>query len=336
MLFNKLLIAEIGSVHDGSFGNALKLIDLAKEVGANAVKFQTHIADEETTRDAPNPAYFNSESRFDYFVRTAFEKEQWRSLKAHADEQNLLFMSSAFSIPALQMLEELEVVCHKIPSGEVTNKPLIEAFADTQKPILLSSGMSNWKELDMATKILARNQELCVLQCSSQYPCTNANVGLNIIGDLKDRYGADIIAGFSDHTLGLAAPIGAAALGAQVIEKHLTFSNKMYGSDAKHSMEPAEFKQLSKELRNIWEIYENPLDKDDNKKYLEMKKIFEKSIVAKRHLAQGHIITKDDLSFKKPGNGISAAEYQTLIGGKLRKDLNADKQFKLEDIDFEN
>jgi N-acetylneuraminate synthase len=146
------IIAEIGSVHDGSFGNAKKLIELAKACGADAVKFQTHIAEAETLKDAPNPPYFQDESRYDYFVRTGFSLEQWNALKVHADKIGIEFMSSPFSIEAVELLERVGMKRYKIPSGEVTNTPLLEAVVATGKSVFLSSGMSSWKELDRAVE----------------------------------------------------------------------------------------------------------------------------------------------------------------------------------------
>ena len=216
-----MLIAEIGSVHDGSFGNACKLIELAGVCGADAVKFQTHIADAETLINAPSPNYFKSESRFDYFKRTSFNKDQWIELKKLSESCGLIFLSSPFSIEAAELLESLNVKVYKIPSGEITNIPLLEKIASFKKPVFLSSGMSNWKELDIAFSIFNDHCELTIMQCSSMYPCPPENIGLNVLQELQQRYGCPV--GFSDHSLGFAAPIAAAALGATVIEKHFTF-----------------------------------------------------------------------------------------------------------------
>lgn len=329
-MFNHLIIAEIGSVHDGSFGNALKLIDLANSLGANAVKFQTHIAEEETTDYAPNPDYFNSEDRFSYFKRTSFSFDEWQTLKTHAEDKNMIFISSAFSLKALEMLENLGVSMHKVPSGEVTNIPLLEAMSETKKPVLLSSGMSSWKELDQAVGILKGKVPLCVMQCSSQYPCENQNVGLNIINEMMHRYQVPI--GFSDHTVGYAAPIAAAALGAICVEKHLTFSRYMYGSDAVNATEPNEFRGLVKSLNDVWDMCKNPVNKDDTLLYTNMKGTFEKSIVAAHFLQKGQIIRRKDISFKKPGNGLSTSFIDKLIGKKINVDLEYDQQILLEHL----
>ena len=310
-----LLIAEIGSVHDGSFGNAQKLIELATECGATAVKFQTHIAEAETLANAPSPRYFQTESRIEYFHRTSFSLEQWKQLKAKADDCNIFFLSSPFSLEAVDLLEEIEIEMYKIPSGEVTNIPMLEKIANLRKPVLLSSGMSNWDELDQAVQIFQEKCELTVMQCSSTYPCLPEQVGLNLLQEMQERYHCHI--GFSDHTLGCAAPIAAVALGATVIEKHFTFSKRMYGSDALHSMEPNEFQNLANALQEVWQMKQAPVDKNQLTPYVEMKEIFQKSIVGVADLAKGTVIGIEQMAFKKPGTGIPAADYKKYLGCTL-------------------
>lgn len=329
----KLLIAEIGSVHDGSFGNACKLIDLAYKCGVNVVKFQTHISDKETLKSAPSPSYFHSESRFNYFNRTAFTLDQWLSLKKHADELGISFLSSPFSIEAIDLLEKVGVEFYKIPSGEVNNYPLIEYLAGIGKPVILSSGMSAWAELDLAVEILLNKVDLTVMQCTSAYPCPPERVGLNIFGEMRARYGNEINLGFSDHTSGVAAGIAASALGVDVIEKHLTFSKSMYGSDALNALEPSEFKLYCDAIKEVWVMNQSIVDKNDLSMLTDMKKIFEKSIVASRNIPSGASLTIRDLGYKKPGNGIPAGSYKNLIGRKLRRDVLPDHQFSWEDLE---
>lgn len=325
-MFDGLIIAEIGSVHDGSFGNAMNLVEVAAKAGANAIKFQTHIAEYETTNYAPNPSYFSSEDRFDYFNRTSFNKEQWKKLKKHCEDLDVTFLSSAFSIEALQLLEEIDVKMHKVPSGEVTNLPLIEALANLGKPVLLSSGMSTWDELDAACNILKDRTNFCVMQCSSLYPCPPEKIGLNIIPEMFHRYGCPV--GFSDHSLGSTAAIGAALAGAVCIEKHITFSKLMYGSDAKNSMEPEEFSSFANSVREAWVMASSSVDKNDVSIYQDMKKTFQKSIVASKNLKAGVKIDADSLAFKKPGTGMQPNQAQSLIGKTLKEDVAADQQFK--------
>jgi N,N'-diacetyllegionaminate synthase len=323
-----MLIAEIGSVHDGSFGNAQKLIELASACGADAVKFQTHIAEAESLLDAPSPEYFKDEPRVDYFKRTAFSVDQWFKLKQLAESCGLVFLSSPFSIEAADFLEALDMAVYKIPSGEITNIPLLEKVASFKKPVLLSSGMSDWRELDTAVSVFRDHCDLTVMQCSSVYPCPPESIGLNVLHEIQQRYACAV--GFSDHSLGLAAPIAAAALGASVIEKHFTFSKFMYGSDAKHSMEPYEFKLLAFALKDVWRMLKSPVNKNDSSNYRNMKEVFQKSIVSAVPLKAGTYIKKEHLSFKKPGTGIPASEYSELIGKKIKLDCGVNVLMKKE------
>jgi N-acetylneuraminate synthase len=324
------LIAEIGSVHDGSFGNACKLIEAAAACGADTVKFQTHIAEAETLADAPSPPYFTGEPRLAYFRRTGFTRDQWKALKAQCEKAGVTFLSSPFSLEAVDLLEEIGGGAYKIPSGEVTNLPLLERIAATRKPVLLSSGMSNWTELDAAVAALRRGGPLTVMQCTSAYPCPPERVGLNVLGEMRARYGLPV--GFSDHTNGPAAALAAAALGAVAVEKHFTFSRLMYGSDAANSMEPEDFKRLAVSLREVWAMVARPVDKDDLAPYRDMKSIFEKSIVAARPIAAGKTIERADIAFKKPGDGISAARYAELVGRRLRRAVAADHKLGWDDL----
>ncbi|MDB5405532.1 MAG: N-acetylneuraminate synthase [Rhodospirillales bacterium] len=317
-----MLIAEIGSVHDGSYGNAVKLIEAAAACGADAVKFQTHIAEAETLADAPSPPYFKGEPRLAYFRRTGFTPEQWRGLKAACEAANVVFLSSPFSIEAVDLLEEIGVGAFKIPSGEVSNIPLLERVAATGKPVLLSSGMSNWAELDAALAALRPGGEITVLQCSSAYPCPPEQVGLNVLAEMAQRYRLPV--GYSDHTNGTAAAFAAAALGAVVVEKHFTFSRLMYGSDAANAMEPEAFRFFAQGLHEIWAMLAAPVDKDDITPYRDMKQIFEKSVVTARALPAGTALARADLAFKKPGSGIPAARYREIVGRRLSRALSAD------------
>ncbi len=324
------LIAEVGSVHDGSFGNACKLIEAAAACGADAVKFQTHIAEAESLPSAPNPGYFNAESRIDYFRRTAFTEGQWRRLKENCAAQGVEFLSSPFSHEAVELLETIGVEAYKIPSGEVTNLPLLERIAATGKAVLLSSGMSDWAELDRAVETLREGGPLTVMQCTSAYPCPPDRVGLNVMKEMAARY--DLPVGYSDHSDGLAAAIAAAALGASVIEKHFTFSRLMYGSDAGNATEPDDFARLAESLRALSTILVSGVDKDDLTPFADMKRVFEKSIVTARPLAAGERIGEADLAYKKPGDGISAARFREILGRQLARDVAADHQLSFDDL----
>lgn len=330
MKLHQIVIAEVGSVHDGSFGNALKLIEACAAAGADVVKFQTHIAAAETLRNAPMPPYFKGEPRFEYFERTGFSEAKWRELAAHCQAQGVGFLSSPFSIEAVELLDKVGVDAFKIPSGEVTNLPMLDRIADTGKPALLSSGMSDWRELDAAVAVLKRGGPLMVMQCATAYPCPPEQVGLNVIAEMKARYGVPI--GYSDHAFGPAAAMAAVAHGAVAVEKHFTFSRAMYGSDAANATEPGEFRDLVQWLKQIWRMVDHPVDKTDVRPYADMKRIFEKSVVAARAIPAGKTIEAADLAYKKPGDGISAARWREVLGRKAARALAPDHKLAPEDI----
>ena len=325
------IIAEIGMSHDGSLGQAKAFIDAAAETGVDAVKFQTHIADAETLKDAPTPPYFTDEPRYEYFKRTTFNLEQHNILKNHAESKGLEFISSPFSIEAVELLENVGVSTYKIPSGEVTNLPLLERVAKTGKQILLSSGMSSYSELDEAVDGIQRyNKNLVILQCTSKYPCPLEDVGLNLLEEFKKRYKLPV--GLSDHTLGIYAPLAAVVLGATVIEKHFTISKKLYGPDAKYSLEPHEFKQLVDGIRALEVMLASPVDKDNINEFKEMKNTFQKSIVSLVAMPKGIEITREMITIKKPGGGLHPRYFDEIIGKKVKREIKKDSVIFEEDI----
>ena len=328
------IIAEIGSVHDGSFGNAKQSVLMAKECGVDAIKFQVHIAEAETTRNAPSPSYFKSEPRWEYFCRTGFSVNQWKELKKLCDKTGIEFMASPFSEDAVELLHGIGMKIWKIPSGEMTNVPMLRKIAGYGQPVILSSGMSAWGELDQAVAAIRKTNKRCeitILQCTSEYPCPYERVGLNVMEQMTARYKVPV--GLSDHTLDIFAPIVAVSRGAAVIEKHVTFSRKMYGSDARHSLEPAEFARMVEGVRAADRILSCPVDKDKLlKRYSDMKRIFQKSIVAKTAIAKGTKIAKDMVTYKKPGTGLSAASPEAVVGKTIRKDVKADHLFSSGDF----
>ena len=328
------IIAEIGNTHEGSLGLAKCFIKMASECGVDAVKMQTHIFDAESLLDAPNPPYFKDETRQEYFERTSFTLEQWKELKRYSEEDlGVDFFSSPFSLEAVDLLEVVGMDTYKIASGEVNNIPLLEKVGQTGKRVLLSSGMSSWKELDDAVETLQSNgcNDLIVLQCTSEYPCPPEQAGLNVLDEMKARY-ENVTIGYSDHTMGVAVPLAAVIKGATVIEKHFTLSQKMYGSDAMNSTEPEEFKRLVDEIRQIEIALTNNIDKDEKVKSLgKMKMTFEKSIVSARALNRFDTIELKDLLFKKPGDGIPAKDYKKLLGQKINKNIEKNHKFEWED-----
>jgi N-acetylneuraminate synthase len=318
------VIAEIGNTHEGSFGQAQALITAAAESGADAVKLQTHIASAETIEDAPFPPYFRpSEARGAYFRRIAFDKAQYHDLVQLAASLNVVLLSSPFSIEAVDFLDAVGIAAHKVPSGEVTNVPYLDHLARSKKPVLLSSGMSSWEELDRAVETIRRHHDQMVLmQCTSIYPCPPERVGLNVLGEMAARYGT--LVGLSDHTLSTAVAAAAVMLGACVIEKHFTLSKRMYGPDPPFSLEPAAFAEMTAAIRDVEAALSHPVNKDDLGDFGEMKAIFEKSIVAARDLPPGTVLVSDDLTTKKPGTGLAPKLLPQVIGRRtacfVRKD----------------
>ena len=315
-----LVIAEAGMNHDGSLGNAIRLAEVAAECGADAVKFQLHDAAAETTRDAPAPPYFTHESRWEYFERTAFTDAQWLTLREACERAGIEFLCSVFSVEAVERLERLGVERYKIGSGEVSNLELVRRVAETGKQVLLTSGMSSWAELDAAVE--TAGERVVVLQCTSEYPTPPEHVGLNVLAELSARYGRPV--GLSDHTLGPYAAFAAVTLGASVVEKHFTLSRELYGPDARFGTEPHELEELVDGIRAIETMLANPVDKDDLAPFAEMKRVFEKSVVAVADIPAGAVLERGMLAAKKPGTGIPARLLPELIGRRARTDIAAD------------
>lgn len=317
-------IAEIGQAHDGSLGILHSYIDAVATTGVNAIKFQTHIAAAESSIYEPFRVKFSKQdkTRFDYWKRMEFTLEQWKGIKAHCDEVGLEFMSSPFCNVAVDVLEEVGVKRYKVGSGEVNNFLLLDKIAKTGKPVIISSGMSSYEELDATVDFLkSRNVQYSILQCTTSYPTKPTQFGLNVLQELKSRYKVNV--GFSDHSSSIEACIAATALGAEILEFHVVFDKEMYGPDAKSSLTIEEATNLVKAIKNIEIALENPIDKKDNSKFTDLKQIFEKSLAINRDLKKGHIITFSDLETKKPkGYGILASEYESVLGKKLNKNLS--------------
>ena len=324
------IIAEIGSIHDGSFGNAIKAIEVSARCGATAVKFQTHIADTETLETAPSPSYFKDESRIDYFKRTGFSKEQWIRLAKCCHDNKVDFISSPFSIEAVDLLRDIGCKAIKVASGEVSNIPLISYIAKAVDKVYISSGMSSWEEMDEAITMLNDVRSVVPMQCTSEYPCPPERVGLNVLEEMRNRYKRGV--GFSDHTTGSTASISAVALGVVTVEKHVTFSRLMYGSDAGNGMEFDDFAKFCSQLNDANLMRSRPVDKNDLGSLLEMKQIFEKSIVSRRTILAGSVLLESDLAYKKPGTGIPAKDFNQVVGKTTVRDIPSNKMIEWSDL----
>ncbi|MFN0088634.1 MAG: N-acetylneuraminate synthase family protein [Blastocatellia bacterium] len=339
-LFDKLenrclIIGEIAQAHDGSLGTAHAYIDAVASAGADAIKFQTHIAAAESTPGEPWRVKFSRQdaTRYAYWQRMEFTEEQWRGLAAHAAERGLLFLSSAFSLEAVELLERVGVPAWKVGAGETTNLPMIERMARTGAPVILSSGMSTWAELDAAVACArAAGAPIAVLQCTTAYPCPPEKLGLNLIAELRDRY--DCPVGLSDHSGTIFAGLAAAALGARIIETHVTFSRECFGPDVTASLTTAELRQLVEGVRFLEKALSHPVDKEAMAAELDpLRRAFTKSIVARRDLPAGAVLGREDLALKKPGTGIPAARLPELLGRRLRAPLAADQMIQEQDLD---
>lgn len=315
------IIAEIGQAHDGSLGMAHSYIDALAAAGVDAVKFQMHIARAESSAQEPFRVKFSREdaTRFDYWKRMEFTFEQWQGLKAHCDEAGVEFLCSPFSNLAVSWLENLGVKRYKIGSGEVNNFLLLERIAQTGKPVILSSGMSSFNELDNTVAFLrSKNVSFSILQCTTAYPTSPEQFGLNVVGQLRERY--QVTVGFSDHSARPEACIAAAALGAEIFEFHAVYSREQFGPDTKSSLTISEISQLVESLRNIHRALAHPVDKTSNVTFSDLKAIFEKSLAVNKELSAGHRLSFEDLEAKKPkGMGISAADFQKIVGRTLKK-----------------
>lgn len=330
------VIAEIAQAHDGSLGAAHAYIDAAASTGAQAIKFQTHIAAAESTPGEPWRVKFSRQdaTRYDYWKRMEFTRDQWIGLAEHAREKKLVFLSTPFSFAAMDLLDPL-VPAWKVGSGETTNSPMLERMAATARPILLSSGMASWAELDEAVHIVrAGGAPFAVLQCTTAYPCPPEKIGLNVIGELAARY--DCPVGLSDHSATIYAGLAAITLGARLVEVHLTLSRTSFGPDTASSLTPDELKQLVTGARFIEAAIDHPVDKDQAAAELDgLKRTFGKSVVAARPLAVGALLGPPDLALKKPGTGIPAARLTSLMGRRLRRAVAMDTLLSEEDLEPE-
>ncbi len=317
------IIAEIAQAHEGSLGIAHSYIDALADTGVDAVKFQVHIAEAESSSLEQFRVNFSYEdaTRFDYWQRMEFTAEQWAGLKAHCEEKGLEFLASPFSVAAVELLEQLGVQRYKIGSGELSNFLMLQRIANTGKPIILSSGMSNWQELDDTINFLKPfGNELSLMQCTTAYPTQPEQWGLQVMAEMKQRYGIPV--GFSDHSANVYAGLAAAALGAVLLEFHVVFHKTMFGPDAKASLSIEETRMLAQGCRQISQSLNAPLAKSESGQYETLKTMFGKSLCINKDLPAGHAIAIADLESKKPGDaGIPARNFQSYLGKKLSLDL---------------
>jgi N,N'-diacetyllegionaminate synthase len=328
------IIAEIGQAHEGSLGMAHAYIDALSEAGADAVKFQTHIAECESTHDEPFRIKFSQQdkTRYDYWKRMEFSPQQWKDLADHANSKGLVFLSSAFSIEAFRLLNEIGLPAWKIGSGEFKTKELIDMVCKTRKPVLYSTGMSSWDEIDNTVSVF-RSYDIpfVLLQCTSIYPTKLEDTGLNVLDEFRKRY--DCLVGLSDHSGSIYPSLAAMAKGIDILEVHAIFDRKLFGPDAKASLTIEEIHILV-QARDAFNIMKKkPVDKDEMAQRLsDMRGYFTKSIAPVSDLAAGTVLTETMLTLKKPGTGIPFEEKSNVIGKVLIRDVSAKCLLKWEDL----
>jgi N,N'-diacetyllegionaminate synthase len=323
------VVAEIGNNHDGSIGQARALIEAAAEAGADAVKFQTHIAEAEMLPSTPTPPHFD-EPRFEFTRRMELDFEEHAPLKTFAEERDLAFFSSPFSLEAVELLERLEVPAYKVASGEVTNPPLVEAVAATGRPVLLSTGMSGLDEIAGAVSILREHgTPFLIMQCTSAYPCPPEKVNLAAMRTLRERF--DCPVGLSDHTADIYTAIAAVALGAACIEKHFTLSRRLYGPDHHASLEPQALARLVEGVRQV-EAAIGDGTKERDPALDPVRATFEKSVVTAAPVPEGATIELTMLTTKRPGDGIPAVRLREVVGRRAARSLERNELIKEADL----
>jgi N-acetylneuraminate synthase len=330
-----LLIGEVAQTHDGSLGLAHAFIDAIASAGADAVKFQTHIAEAESTPSEPFRVAFSKQdaTRYDYWRRMAFTEDQWRGLAEHCRSRGVLFISSPFSIEAVDLLERVGQPLWKIASGETSNTRLLDRILETGRPVLLSTGMSPLPEIDAAVaRVKKAAVDVGVLQCTTAYPCPPEKIGLNLLPLYRERYGCWV--GLSDHSATIYPGLATVTMGCDVLEVHVTLSREMFGPDVVASVTTAELRQLADGIRFVERMRAHPVDKNAAaEETAPLRRLFTRSLVARRDLAAGVTIERDHLAIKKPGTGLAPERLDDVIGRRLTRPVARDQVLTADDIE---
>ena len=327
------IIAEAGVNHNGDIKMAQKLIDVAKSAGADAVKFQTFKAESLVSKVAQKADYQKQttgadESQLEMVKKLELSFCDFRELKKYCDEKEISFLSTPFDFESIDFLESLEMPIYKVPSGEITNLPYLMKIASKGKPVIMSTGMSDMDEVESALEMLRDNGagSVTLLHCNTQYPTPFEDANIKAMLTLKERFGVAV--GYSDHTLGIEAPIAAVALGATVIEKHFTLDKNIEGPDHKASLDPQELIDMVTSIRNI-ELALGDGIKTPSKSEIPNKEVARKSIVAKRNIVKGEIFIEENITVKRPGNGISPMKWFEVLGRSAEHDYFEDELIDL-------
>jgi N,N'-diacetyllegionaminate synthase len=331
------IIAEGGVNHNGSRDLALQLIDAAADAGADAIKFQTWKTELVVSREAPKAQYqvmttANDASQFDMVRKLELAPHVFREISSYAAARGIMFFSTPFDLASVDLLMELEVPIFKIPSGEINHFPLLAKVARTGKPAILSTGMSTLGEVESAVNCLraAGIRGLAILHCVSSYPTPMGDANLRAMHTLEEAFRVPV--GFSDHTLGSVASIAAVALGATIIEKHLTLDRSMPGPDHQASLDPAAFKTLVGEIRLTEQALGDGVKRPQPSE-MNVRAVARRSIVAARSLPAGTKLVDGDLLMKRPGTGLQSVHLPSVIGRALRNDLAEDALLTWSDLE---
>lgn len=331
------IIAEIGQAHEGSLALAFSFVEAAAKAGADAIKFQTHLAQHESTIEEGFRVPIlggQDQTRYDYWKRMEFSPSEWQRLKNHCSEHQIDFLSSPFSVEAVDILEDIGVPAFKVGSGEILSKKLFDRLLQTGKPLLVSSGMSAMNEIKaLAEKIEQTGTEFCLFQCTSKYPTPFEEIGLNVIQEMQVLF-PDVPIGLSDHSGSPFPSIAAISSGASLIEVHACFDREMFSLDAKASVTFSELKMIC-DYRNAWSIMkQSPVDKNRMAENLsKMRTLFGKSLALKTDLKAGTVLDENHLTEKKPSTGIAPSEIKNIIGKKLKHDVSSNRTLKYEDLE---
>lgn len=330
-----IIIAEAGVNHNGSYELAIKMVDEAKRAGADYVKFQTAKPELVISTFAPKAEYQKettgaAESQLEMCKAIHLPLTDYKPLKEYCDKVGIGFMSTPFDLVSIDVLEPLDMDYYKIPSGEITNLPYLRKIASKHRPVILSTGMCEVEEVEAALQVLeqggVKRSDIIVLHCNTEYPTPMADVNLRAMDDLRRSLGVEV--GYSDHTKGIEVPIAAVALGATVIEKHFTLDKTMEGPDHKASLEPDELKAMVDAIRNIEQAL------GDGHKHVSPSErknmdIARKSIVAARDIRKGEVLTEENITTKRPGNGISPMRWDSVIGTTAIRDFGYDELIEI-------
>lgn len=323
------LIAEAGVNHNGDVNLAKKLIDIAKEAGADAVKFQTFKAEDVATKNAEMAKYQketigSKESQYEMIKKLELSEGEFEELFLYAQKKGIIFLSTPFDKRSADFLNELGIPAFKIASGEITNFPLLKHIAKKGKPIILSTGMSTLGEVEEAVRVFQKEgiEEIILLHCVSSYPARVGEINLKAMETLKTAF--KIPVGLSDHTLGITIPIAAVALGACVIEKHFTLNRKLLGPDHKASLQPKELKEMIKAIRDVEKSLGDGIKRVTSEEE-ENKKVMRRSIVAKIDIPAGGVITEEMVDIKRPSIGIEPKYIEEIIGARAKVNIKKDE-----------